>query len=390
MMMKRILQQSGLFSILVFGNLATAQEDVYEKNISPGITVAPRSTGGTELAEAARNRRSIVISSGAEPENQPLAMQQESTIKHTVKAGDSLWAISERYFEDPYQWPRLWSYNMEITNPNWIYPGDTIQLYRSDVGAGDGTVFQTSVGADDGAGGSRSGVMPGDAILFRNHGFVDKEALDRSGEIVGAHRQTLWIAQHEEGYVEFPEIQPHPGDRFAAFEITRPVRRYNSRKKIGNLVEIKGLVRVVSFNPETKIARILVEEALSPIERGTLIGPVHRNLDAIPPVRNEKDLAAHIIAFQDPTVLAATHHVVFIDVGRADGVQDGNRFFAVEQVDGLRRINRERDEYQDRYPKEVIAELRVVETRRNTATCLITGAIREIEMGQKLEARKGY
>ncbi|HEY4393841.1 MAG TPA: LysM peptidoglycan-binding domain-containing protein, partial [Polyangia bacterium] len=41
---------------------------------------------------------------------------------HTVRRGDTLWGISDFYFKNPYQWPRLWSYNPQIKNPNWIYP----------------------------------------------------------------------------------------------------------------------------------------------------------------------------------------------------------------------------------------------------------------------------
>ena len=143
------------------------------------------------------------------------------------------------------------------------------------------------------------------------------------------------------------------------------------------------------FDPETKIAKVVIEEAIRPIERGTLIGPVHRHMDVVPPVENAQNLEGHIIAFLEPTVLAATQNVVFIDKGKKDGVKDGNRFFAVERRDGLRRINREKND-RPGYPKEILAELRVVETRRRTATCLITHAIRELEVGQLVEMRKGY
>ena len=46
---------------------------------------------------------------------------------HTAKRGDTLWDISKRYFGNAYNWPRIWSYNRQIENPHWIYPGDHIQ-----------------------------------------------------------------------------------------------------------------------------------------------------------------------------------------------------------------------------------------------------------------------
>ncbi len=47
---------------------------------------------------------------------------------HVVRHGDTLWGIGDYYFKNPYEWPKLWSYNPQIKNPNWIYPGDEVKL----------------------------------------------------------------------------------------------------------------------------------------------------------------------------------------------------------------------------------------------------------------------
>jgi nucleoid-associated protein YgaU len=41
---------------------------------------------------------------------------------HVVRRGDTLWDICWYYFSDPWQWPKVWSYNGQITNPHWIHP----------------------------------------------------------------------------------------------------------------------------------------------------------------------------------------------------------------------------------------------------------------------------
>lgn len=46
--------------------------------------------------------------------------------QYTVVRHDTLWAISGKFLQHPWEWPKLWSQNSQIKNPNLIYPGDTI------------------------------------------------------------------------------------------------------------------------------------------------------------------------------------------------------------------------------------------------------------------------
>ncbi|MEN8213929.1 MAG: LysM peptidoglycan-binding domain-containing protein [Pseudomonadota bacterium] len=45
-----------------------------------------------------------------------------------VTRGDTLWDISGRFLEHPWEWPRLWKNNPSINNPHLIYPGDRLRL----------------------------------------------------------------------------------------------------------------------------------------------------------------------------------------------------------------------------------------------------------------------
>jgi len=47
---------------------------------------------------------------------------------YTIKKGDTLWDLSQRFIDDPYYWPNVWANNPDITNPHLIFPGQKIRI----------------------------------------------------------------------------------------------------------------------------------------------------------------------------------------------------------------------------------------------------------------------
>jgi len=318
---------------------------------------------------------------------------------HTAKRGDTLWDISAHYFGNAYNWPRVWSFNKQIQNPHWIYPGDHIRLRGN---------YVRQVGL--GVGFSKLKPLVSPATKFQRHvGYVLDGDHPVWGEVIGSPDDQMLLSENDEVYVQLDDKREYKaGQKLLIFE---PREVKNLAKK--PLVWIRGILQINRFNAKTRMARALIIESLDVIERGVKVGPYEKKIAVVAPKRNQETIQARIVGALYPFEFYGQNQVVLINKGSEDKVEIGNRFFAVSRGDQWRlglhtagpmadlraiteddRMARTEDtpdtDKPELYPAETYAELLVVKVRKHTATCLVTASIREISRGAVVIARKGY
>lgn len=383
----------------------------YEDDIDTGEAEdqSPRS-----LAEARAQGRAYRIGSAARKPDRDV---------HVVQPGDTLWDLSERYFGDPYHWPELWSFNPEITNPHWIYPLDQIRLTLGtlETDQAEQVVQQEQ---QQQAGGTSAGqpqlvepkqglltelaprvtvspkLLKPDTIFLRDEAYLDDDAIKAAGQVVGGNEEQMFLSDSDEAYLKFKSGQDvRTGQQFTVYREIEHVERYPEEK--GKLVRILGTVVVRSYDREHGIARGLVTETIEPIERGLPVALLERRFDLVAPKRNDVNVVAHILASAQSRRMLSFGNVVFLDVGEGHGIQPGNRFFAVRRgdnwLDVLQRPAKEMGNvadvpayHRDEFPKEVVAELRVVKVRKNVTIALVTRSDTDLAQGETVEMRQGF
>ncbi|MBO6937329.1 MAG: LysM peptidoglycan-binding domain-containing protein [Deltaproteobacteria bacterium] len=342
--------------------------------------------GATSLSDARSSGQGLVLGSNAGG-NVPGV--------YTVRRGDTLWDITGRYYGNPYHWPRVWSYNPEITNPHWIYPMDHIRLRPEG---------EAQAALPSGPTVVERQPRPGaGTVRLRDQGYLEEDALEDVGVIIGSPEENMLLSTFDDVYVRFGEdADVRPGTDYTVFrEIDLDEERENDEE--GVLVRILGVIRLKDYDPEREMGRGTITEALDPIERGYHLAPIPRRFDMVPPRENSTEVVAEVVAALEPRELNANAQVVFVNKGSADGVQVGNRFFVVRQGDQWRRAelagsgghgetveDAPEPDDEEQYLPEVVAEGRVVNVRENTSALFITGATQPIVIGDRAEMRQGF
>jgi hypothetical protein len=306
---------------------------------------------------------------------------------HVVGRGETRSGVCERYFADPYCWPRLWSENPQVTNPHWIFPGDVLRLRPGKPGAP-----PPRAPAAPRAGGITGGRPQSNSIVLREAGFIDKDALAESARLAGSREEKIMLASGDQAYVSFEKSKPlRAGERYSVFvaDTANPVRSPETGAVLGYLVRVYGDI-VVDQITDRAIARGTLLDLVEPVERGYAVSRKVRLFKSIEPKPAEANLEARIVASFSPAILLAAENFVVLSRGSRDGLAVGNRIFVVRRGDGYRPLMEGWAKPDMRFPKEVVAELWVMDAKDTASVAWVARSSKELRIGEVAELRKGH
>ncbi|XOZ32675.1 LysM peptidoglycan-binding domain-containing protein [Halomonadaceae bacterium KBTZ08] len=70
----------------------------------------------------------VAVGLGATGVTAKTQLRDDHPEQYTVQPGDTLWDISSRFLQQPWNWPEIWQANPQVENPHLIYPGDVLEL----------------------------------------------------------------------------------------------------------------------------------------------------------------------------------------------------------------------------------------------------------------------
>lgn|GEM_PF-1490151 len=326
-------------------------------------------------------------------EGEPAAPVQVPEL-HTVAAGDTLWSLCKTFYNDPWSWPQLWSLNPLVTNPHWIFPGDVLRLKSTD-GDPNAALARGDDGPSGGSGllaSSSNTASSESSILVREIGFLDTGDLKAAGRLSGSREEKIMLSTGDQAYVVFPKDKPLvAGERYSVFQVEtdRPILDPKTQKPAGYIVRVYGEILVEQI-ADDKTGRGVLGQMTDPVERGFFVSNRVKPFKRVDVRPSNVNLQANVIASFMPTNLLSAANFVVLSRGANDGIEVGNRTYVIRRGDGYARVMEGWEEADASFPKEVVAELVVVDVKEKMAVAWITRSTKEIRVGEVTEMRKGY
>ncbi len=245
--------------------------------------------------------------------------------QYTVVTGDTLWDISGKFLQNPWQWPQLWDKNPQIKNPDLIYPGDT--LYFSIVDGKPRLSFSKKeslkprireLSADQAI-----KIIPTDAIaqFLTSPKVLDDKELASSPYVVDFAGEHLIAGAGDRIYVRAIELPES-----LSYTI------YRTGKAYVNPVSKEILGYEAEYIADTTIekagdpATLFITKSDHEVRKGDRLmvsaeGKLALNFFPRPPNSN---ISADIISVLDGVSQIGQHNIVVIDKGLIDGLEPGH------------------------------------------------------------------
>jgi len=412
----------------------------------PPPPVPPQATHPREGQEPAPARR---------PENAPLITEQgprpppDGNIKpvagapdeYTIVKGDTLWDLSQKFLNNPWYWPKIWSLNPSIENPHWIYPGNKLRIVPGEGGSQapaqvqaeeqEAGIDATALNAPDDSLGapletsvslpatpdldvvgrdsresraalntvSVSGKLafsPPAVLSVRSSGLVTPEEMRSAGTLEASFEEKEMLSTYDTAYGRFRRAVPaKPGDKMLIFRPEGSIVHPVSGRTLARQTKTVAVVKVLSIQGTQ--ATMQIERVFEEVERGDLVRPWVAQDKRIAPRPNAADVVGRIVQAVNRSLTEfGEAHEVFIDRGEADGVQEGNTFAVVRQGDGLSNAmvvgsytagKQGKLSAKAEVPEENVGLLLVIDAREHISTAVVVKSIRELQAGDFVEMR---
>jgi len=314
---------------------------------------------------------------------------------YVVKQGDTLWDIATTYFANPEKWIKIWEQNLQVTNPDLIYPGNEIWL-KMKQGQAKETAKQPEPAMTIVKLEPRIIYKPAERVekeldtnvlitALARQDFTDPKGVEGVGHILDSEDDRINYGANDKVYLSL-NVTAHPGDRFNIFRTGDPIYKFNDdneKELTGFLVNHLGVVEVIS--EESGVFRGVIVQAFEEIARSDRLKRALPEDYAIALEYHDQPLFGHVTYIRGNTVEAGQGQIVGIDLGSENGLRAGSVLGVYRAgklvIDGVYEEKTYRA-----LPEEKIGEIIVLAAQENASIALINKSSTPINIKDLIQA----
>ncbi|MBT8357742.1 MAG: LysM peptidoglycan-binding domain-containing protein [Desulfobacterales bacterium] len=325
-------------------------------------------------------------------------VETETGFYYTVKKGDTLWDLSQKFSNTPYLWPDLWSDNSDITNPHLIYPGQRIRLFRRrDIEKESKPVIQEKTIETKAP---PLEVEPEEVPVIVTQeipeakpvsktyryraidsvGFIKRKALTPEGVIFKVKEDKLLISEGDIVYISQNKNNPLiPGGKYTVYRTLEPLYDQTTGRYIGIQHFLLGIVEITNTAPRFAIAK--VTQSFSNMQVNDKLMPYKRRSANIVQQESKEGLLGKIIIAEKHSILIGDNTTAFINRGEDHGIKPGQQYsIFYQETSSIVPASRSKISLD----AVIFGELIVLHTEKTTSTVYITSTNRQVAPGSKI------
>ncbi len=312
------------------------------------------------------------------------AFAKNEPVTYTIKKGDTLWGISQRFLKDPYYWPNLWANNPKLPNPHFIYPGQQVKIYdgRIEIVPAPTPASQPETVA---AVGEAMPPQPAEPevtvkVLGDDQGFLSRKQLFGSGTVLDTVDNRMMITRGDTVYMQMNDVtNVNPGVVLSLFQQGDVIKHPVTGETIGYRITNLGTLRVTSVNAQ--IVSGVVTSALREIQRGARVLPYQEPLRTVTLRKTDRDLHGYLVAGVSNQIALGQFDVIYLNLGSADGLEVGN-MVNISRPRKATDLALQKKDLQ--LPEVLLGNAVVLKTEATTATALILKSALPIYRGDRV------
>ncbi len=310
----------------------------------------------------------------------PVVAKEEQI--YTIKQGDTLWGLSQRFIDDPYYWPNIWANNPDITNPHLIFPGQQLRVKDGRLEiipaypeAGQSSTAQTETAA---------AAAPQAQLQIKatggGEGFIltDEQSL---GLLIDSVDNRVLLTKNDLVFLQIKDSHKVAvGDTYALFKRGDLIKHPQTKTPIGTMMHNLGYLQITEVNNAVVTAKI--SEAYREITRGAELFAYVPARKEIRVQRGATDLTGYIVATHADKLTQVTTDIIFIDLGRDAGLLPGNLFYISRPRTVTDEIAKQVGDV--KLPDAVLGAAVVIETGNNSASAVVIKSVDAMVIGDRV------